>query len=243
MAGGDVAQDFYDVLGVPSGASEEEIRSAYRIKAQLLHPDRHVGAPSQVREAAAKEFSELTAAYEVLSDATQRAKYDRFLLEQVSAETPRNAPATPRPPSEKGTCDACGQWNFPTALHCSACGAELEQFRQERSQAGGVNELRSLSDWWQFIPWAFRVPSRIFVMTFLALTLIANQMMGVNDQGPTRTAPDATPFLNFINVVGGVLFLVVIVGAKWFFAGPAVIEARLRLDKRFRSAAERAGLI
>ena len=66
-------RDYYEVLGVSKGASEDEIKKAFRKQARLYHPDLH---PDD-KEAEAK-FKEVNEAYEVLSDADKRAKYDRF---------------------------------------------------------------------------------------------------------------------------------------------------------------------
>ena len=66
-------RDFYDTLGVSRTATPEEIRKAYRKLAAQHHPDRNPGD----KDAEAK-FKEVSAAYEVLSDADKRDKYDRF---------------------------------------------------------------------------------------------------------------------------------------------------------------------
>ena len=65
--------DFYDILGVAKGASEAEIKKAYRKKAIQYHPDKN---PDD-HEAEAK-FKKAAEAYEVLSDANKRAKYDQY---------------------------------------------------------------------------------------------------------------------------------------------------------------------
>jgi len=67
-------RDYYEVLGVPRGASVEEIKKAYRKLAMQWHPDRN---PDNKTEAEVK-FKEATEAYEVLHDPQQRARYDQF---------------------------------------------------------------------------------------------------------------------------------------------------------------------
>ena len=66
-------RDYYEVLGISKGASEDEIKKAYRKMAKQYHPDLNPGNA----EAEAK-FKECNEAYEVLSDADKKAKYDRF---------------------------------------------------------------------------------------------------------------------------------------------------------------------
>ncbi|MGE5618181.1 MAG: DnaJ C-terminal domain-containing protein [Sphingomonadaceae bacterium] len=66
-------RDYYDILGVGRGASDKEIRQAYRRLARKYHPD--VNPNDKSAEARFKEIGE---AYEVLSDPDKRAKYDRF---------------------------------------------------------------------------------------------------------------------------------------------------------------------
>jgi DnaJ-class molecular chaperone len=65
--------DYYAVLGVPKAASEKEVRQAYRRLARQHHPDVNPGD-----KAAESRFKEINAAYEVLSDAGKRKKYDRY---------------------------------------------------------------------------------------------------------------------------------------------------------------------
>jgi molecular chaperone DnaJ len=67
-----MARDFYAILGVPKGASADDIKKAFRKAAQKHHPD-----VSKAPDAAAK-FKEINDAYQVLSDAGQRARYDQF---------------------------------------------------------------------------------------------------------------------------------------------------------------------
>ena len=66
-------RDYYEVLGVSKGASEDEIKKAFRKKAKQYHPDLHPD------DADAKEkFQEVNEAYEVLSDSEKKARYDQF---------------------------------------------------------------------------------------------------------------------------------------------------------------------
>lgn len=66
-------RDYYDVLAVSRGASEQEIKSAYRKLALQYHPDRNPG-----NSEAEDKFKEAAEAYSVLSDAEKRAQYDRY---------------------------------------------------------------------------------------------------------------------------------------------------------------------
>src|SRR6187549_322517 len=67
-----MAADPYATLGVQRGASEKDIKSAYRKLAKELHPDRNTDNPK-----AAERFSDVTKAYDLLSDKDKRARFDR----------------------------------------------------------------------------------------------------------------------------------------------------------------------
>ncbi len=66
-------RDYYEVLGIQKGASEDEIKKAFRKKARENHPDLHPDDPSYV-----EKFQEINEANEVLSDPEKRARYDQF---------------------------------------------------------------------------------------------------------------------------------------------------------------------
>jgi DnaJ-class molecular chaperone len=69
--------DLYQQLGIKRGASEAEVKKAYRSLAKQLHPDRNKDNPK-----AAERFAKVTQAYEILSDKDRRAKYDRGEIDE-----------------------------------------------------------------------------------------------------------------------------------------------------------------
>ena len=68
-----VKRDYYEVLGVDRSASPDEIKRAYRKLARETHPDHNPNDPQ-----AEERFKEISAAYQVLSDAQKREQYDMF---------------------------------------------------------------------------------------------------------------------------------------------------------------------
>ena len=69
----DDKRDYYEVLGLQKGASEDEIKKAFKKKAREFHPDLHPNDP-QCEE----KLKEVNEAYEVLSDPDKKARYDQY---------------------------------------------------------------------------------------------------------------------------------------------------------------------
>src|ERR1043165_3996466 len=87
-------KDLYETLGVSRGASQDEIKKAYRKLARRHHPDANPG------DAAAEErFKEVQTAYDVLSDAEKRKAYDRY------GSTNGRGPGGPGPNVDFGNVD------------------------------------------------------------------------------------------------------------------------------------------
>ena len=70
-------KDYYEILGVNTQATPEEIKDAYKKLAKAYHPDKHQGDPIYV-----EKFKSLQEAYSTLSDAQKRREYDMYIANQ-----------------------------------------------------------------------------------------------------------------------------------------------------------------
>lgn len=75
-----MGKDYYRVLGIEKGASDEEIKKAYRKQALRFHPDKNKSAGAE------DKFKEIAEAYDVLSDAKKKDIYDRYGEDGESCE-------------------------------------------------------------------------------------------------------------------------------------------------------------
>ena len=82
-----MARDYYQTLGIPRGAGEDEVKRAFRKLAREYHPDLNPGDKD-----AERKFKEINEANEVLSDADKRAKYDRYGENWQHADRVQDAP-------------------------------------------------------------------------------------------------------------------------------------------------------
>lgn len=102
-------RDFYEILGLPKNASDEDIKKAYRKLAMKHHPDRNQGDSAKAAE---EKFKEAKEAYEMLSDAQKRAAYDQYGHAGVdpicvAAQAKVLAAVLPRPSAtSSATCSA-----------------------------------------------------------------------------------------------------------------------------------------
>lgn len=115
-------RDYYEVLGIPRGASEKEVRQAYRKLARKYHPDVNPN-----NKAAVERFKEIGEANEVLSDKEKRAKYDRYGHSWQQAEAQQ---------------EAARQAGFRPGFGGSRTGSDGGQFRWEQAGDIDIDDLR-----------------------------------------------------------------------------------------------------
>jgi curved DNA-binding protein CbpA len=77
----------YDVLGVASTASYDDIRAAYHRRAQALHPDRVAARPAAEQDAARRGMQDVNEAWRVLRDASSRAAYDADMARAAASSS------------------------------------------------------------------------------------------------------------------------------------------------------------
>jgi formylglycine-generating enzyme required for sulfatase activity len=136
-----VGVNYYELLDVAPSASAEEIKSAYRIQAQLHHPDRLHGANDKVRQYAEERLKKINAAYSVLSDTAKRRDYD-LRLRQNARPAPEEAPqpdygARSRRSRQRSERDAATEW-----MRQEAEFRKAEEFMRRQQKAAAEEERR-----------------------------------------------------------------------------------------------------
>ncbi|MHA2089662.1 MAG: molecular chaperone DnaJ [Candidatus Kariarchaeaceae archaeon] len=128
-------RDYYEVLGVQKGATEKEMKRAYRKKAMQFHPDKYEG-PKQEGEV---KFKELNEAYSILSDSQQRTMYDRFGHEGVGA-----AGSTARSADPFDFFSSIFDFDLGSFFGGSSFGSRTRQQRQRRGPTRGEDVVLDL---------------------------------------------------------------------------------------------------
>jgi curved DNA-binding protein len=109
-------KDYYSILGVAKNSSSEDLKKSYRRLARKYHPDMNPGD-----KAAENRFKEVTEAYEVLSDAEKRRRYDQFGQYVNQPSSSRGPSATPRggytPTPDMGGYDFANYGSFDDFLN------------------------------------------------------------------------------------------------------------------------------
>jgi len=78
-------EDFYEILGITSDATTEQVKEAYIYWVNILHPDRLAGTSERIRSKAEKDLKKVNMAYEVLSNVERRRQYDAKRFGSIGA--------------------------------------------------------------------------------------------------------------------------------------------------------------
>src|SRR5579884_2893737 len=125
-------KDYYNVIGVPASATQDEIKKAYRKLAAKHHPDKNPNDPK-----AAERFKEISEAYQVLGDAEKRKQYDQ-MRERARRSAPAPVPAARarrRSTSRTWATSASAAWAIYSARCLAAVREAPGRGRADRSAA------------------------------------------------------------------------------------------------------------
>lgn len=145
MAGG-IPSDYYAILGIPSTATQQQIRDAYKKAALRTHPDR-VASDSPERVERTHKFQQVNDAYYTLSDPSRRRDYDAARIYHgfgsgASSASTANDSSEDIPSTGAGNANDSGWGSFPWSSFgfSSKAGTEEEKRKYENEQFGDVFE-------------------------------------------------------------------------------------------------------
>ena len=142
--------DFYEELGVPRFASRDEIRSAYRQRARLLHPDRYSNA--ELRAIAEAEMRRVNAIAGLLTDPQERLQYDHTLIGEGVAADKSREPIARSQPSRRRLNIGVALWLLAGAVTGLAC---ILAFRPDPASVPAVPLVAASS-----VPTALAIPAQ-----------------------------------------------------------------------------------
>lgn len=119
-------RDYYEVLGVQKGATEDEIKKAYRKTAKKYHPDLH---PDD--KEAEEKFKECNEAYEVLSDPDKKQDTTNSALPELTRITARVPADTAATASDLTAISIWAIYSLPSSAEAAALAAEIRMLRSE----------------------------------------------------------------------------------------------------------------
>jgi curved DNA-binding protein len=125
-------KDYYEILGVPRDASDEDIKKAFRKLARQYHPD-----VAKVKKGAEEKFKEINEAYEVLGDPQNRSKYDELGANWREDAGFQRAPGW----QEGGRWRPGGEESFEFHVDGTGFSDFFEQFFGRGGRFGGVNDF------------------------------------------------------------------------------------------------------
>jgi hypothetical protein len=154
--------DYYEILGVDSSATLKEITSAYKRRAQVVHPDHHQKDPDSIRAEAERLFEQIDEAYKVLSNTALRAQYDDKLAQERSSEPESGAPLILEPLQVNVRPDKRG--DFKIEAHLELDGPEDQPPPTVECDDSAI-EITSV----EFVPFfnTKRYPARVVVRAIL----------------------------------------------------------------------------
>ena len=193
---------YYDRLGLPLNASQDEIKAAYRKLAQELHPDKlPTNISAKMSELAKKEFNELREAYLVLSNPNARTTYDRRLAERRMAER-RAAEQNTHHHAKAHSPGSPEPWNIPlmtaalgaagAIIIVSIVNAVAAIDRQSTVQATGASST-TLSPTTNANDGADTATTPSLPVASATATAASATTASGNVEPPSETAPDPSP--------------------------------------------------